>query len=101
MSNIKIKRNFIDLFDTERPILKVKFNIYSDEEPTDVQIENCLEKKADTKGLTNLKAICTDSRLTDFLDFYDKYNGFSLGKVVPSKKLVKKTLLRQLPVSDL
>ena len=101
MTNIKNKRTFLDLFHSDRPLLKVKFNINSDEEATEVQIENKLEKTIDKKGLTYLSEICTDSRLNDFVDFYSKYNGFTLGTAVNPKNVTKKPLLRQLPLSDM
>ncbi|HEV8270605.1 MAG TPA: SMI1/KNR4 family protein [Chitinophagaceae bacterium] len=101
MTNIQTKRTFLDLFYPARPFLKVKFNINSDEEATEVQIENKLEKNVDKKGLTKLLEICTDSRLNDFVDFYSKYNGFILGTAITPNNAIKKPLLRQLPVSDL
>ena len=101
MTDIKTKRTFLELFSTERPLLKVKFNINSDEEATEVQIENKLEKSTDKKGLTNLLEICKDERLNDFVDFYSKYNGFTLGTAVNSNNADKKPLLRQLSLSDL
>ena len=101
MTNIKNNRTFLDLFHPDRPFLKVKFNINSDEEATEVQIENKLEKNIDKIGLTNLSEICSDSRLNDFIDFYSKYNGFTLGTAVTPKNATKKPLLRQLPLSDL
>ncbi|HEY4785619.1 MAG TPA: hypothetical protein VIH57_06205 [Bacteroidales bacterium] len=82
-------------------MLKVKFNINSEEEATEVQIENSLDKKVDAKGLKNLEDICTDIRIRDFVDFYSKYNGFSLGTPIFPKNTIKKTLLTQLAVSDL
>ena len=89
------------MFDSDRPVLRVKFNVNSDEEATEVPIVNELEKKFDTNGLTKLKSLCTNPEVSDFIDFYSKYNGFSLGTVVLPKNSVKKALLRQLPVSDL
>ena len=101
MTNIQTKRTFLDLFYSDKPFLKVKFNINSDEEATDVQIENKLENTVDKKGLTKLLEICTDSRLNDFVDFYSKYNGFILGSAITPTNAVKKPLLRQLSVSEL
>jgi len=101
MSNIKNKRTFLELFSTDRPLLKVKFNINSDEEGTEVQIENKLEKSIDKKSLANLLEICTDSSLNDFVDFYSKYNGFTLGTALTPNNATKKPLLRQLPLSDI
>ena len=101
MKNVKTKRTVLDLFHTDKPILKVKFNPNSDEEAAEVQIENELGKKGDTKDLTNLSTLCTDTRLSDFVEFYSQYNGFTLGTIVLPKNSVKKSLLRQFPVSDL
>jgi hypothetical protein len=101
MSRLTNKRTFLDLFNTTRPVLKVKFNINSDEKATEVLVENKLERETDIRGLTNLKRICTDVRLIDFIDFYSGYNGFSLGTVLFPENAVKKSLLRQFPVSDL
>ena len=96
-----IKRTFLDLFVPARPLLKVKFNINSDEEATDVRIENKLENTVDKKGLTKLLEICTDSRLNDFVDFYSNYNGYILGKAITPTNALQKPLLRQLSVSEL
>jgi hypothetical protein len=101
MSSIKPKRNFYDLFKTDRPVLNVKFSVNSDELATEIEIENRLEKQIDLKGLTTLEKICLDSRLKDFIDFYSEYNGFSLGTVTSPKNPLQKPLLRQLPLSDL
>ena len=54
MSN---KRTFFELFETHQPILKVKFDVNSAKEATEVEIENRLEKDIDKKGLENLKKI--------------------------------------------
>ncbi len=101
MNDVKTKRIFYDLFDTVKPVLRVKFSADSDEEATEVQIENQLEKKVDTKGLAKLEALITDARLYDFVDFYSKYNGFSLGTPMLPKNTIKKPMLRQFAVSDL
>jgi len=101
MTNIQTKRTFFDLFYPTKPFLKVKFNINSEEEAKEVQIDNKLEKNVDKKGLTKLLEICTDDRLNDFVDFYSKYNGFTLGTAMTPNNVVKKPLLKQLPVSDL
>ena len=101
MTDLQTKRTFLDLFSTTRQFLKVKFNVNSDTEPTEVQIENKLEKNVDKKGLSKLSEICTDSRLNDFVDFYSKFNGFTLGSAIAPNNAVKKPLLRQLPVTDL
>lgn len=102
MNTLKTNRTFLELFHTDTPVLKVKFSVNSDEEEaTEVQIENRIEEKVDTKGLTKLATLCTDARLSDFIDFYSIYNGFTLGTVVAPKNSVKKALLKQMPVSDL
>lgn len=101
MSNVKTKRNFLDLFNTDNSILKVKFNVHSDEEPTEVHIENTLGKKTDTDDLIELASICTDQKLKDFVEFYSKHDGFNLATPTSPKNSLKKTLLRQLSVSDL
>src|SRR5450432_880762 len=100
MSNVNAKRTFFDLFNTGKPVLKVKFNINSEEEATKIQIENKIERKADTRALPNLQKVCTDIRLSDFFDFYSKYNGFRLGMPIFPKNSVKKTLIRQLQISE-
>lgn len=100
MNNLKA-RTFFDLFHADRPALKVKFGTNADEHATVVQIKNELEQTVDTKGLTRLSMLCSDNRLNDFVEFYSKYNGFSLGTPVHSECTVKKALLRQVPVSDL
>jgi hypothetical protein len=101
MTDLKTKRTFLDLFSTTRPLLKVKFNVSSDAEPTEVQIENKLEKNVDKKGVGKLSEICTDSRLNDFVAFYSKFNGFTLGTSIQPNNAVKKPLLKQFPVTDL
>src|SRR5574343_301844 len=101
MTNIQTKRTFLDLFIPAKQVLKVKFNINSDDEATEVQIENKLEKGVDKKGLTKLLEICTDNRLNDFVDFYSNYNGFTLGTAMTPNNAVRKPLLKQLSVSDL
>ena len=101
MTNIQTKRTFLDLFYPARPFLMVKYNINSDEQATEVQIENKLENNVYKKELTKLLEICTDSRLNDFVDFYSKYNGFILGTAITPTNAIKKPLLRQLPVSEL
>lgn len=101
MSSIKTERNFFDLFNTDNSILKVKFNVHSDEAPTEVHIENTLGKKTDTNDLIELARICTDVRLNDFFNFYSNYDGFNLATPTAPKNAVNKTLLRQLPASDI
>ncbi|MBX2899392.1 MAG: hypothetical protein KF775_07065 [Cyclobacteriaceae bacterium] len=101
MININTKRNFYDLFKTDRPVLKVKFDVNSDELATEIEIENKLEKQTDLKGLATLEKICSDGRLKNFLDFYTEYNGFSIGTAVSPKNSLKKPLLRQLQISEL
>ena len=101
MSTPKAKRTFFDLFNKDRTTLRVKFNIHSNEDATQIQIENKLESKVDTRGLADLKKICKDNRLSDFLAFYSNYNGFSLGTPMFPRNAIKKALLRQLPVSEL
>jgi len=101
MIDIKSTRNFLDLFKTDKPVLKAKFDINSDELALEIEIENKIEKQTDLKALTTFENICVDSRLKDFLDFYSEYNGFSLGMAVSPKNSIKKPLLRQLPLSDL
>jgi hypothetical protein len=101
MSSTKKKRNFYDLFKTDKPVLNVKFNTNSDELPTEIVVENKLKKETDIEGLKNLEKKCSDSRLKDFLDFYSEYNGFSLGTALLPTNSLKKPLLQQLPLSDL
>ena len=101
MSSTKTKRDFYDLFKTDRPVLNVKFSVNSDEIPTEIEIENKLDKQTDIKGLATLEKNCSDCRLKDFLDFYSEYNGFTLGTALSPKQTLKKPLLRQLPLSDL
>jgi hypothetical protein len=98
MAKIKGKRTFLDLFETDRPLLKVKFDVNSNKEATEVEIENKLDRKIDTKGLENFKKICTNVEL---IDFYTKCNGFSLATPVLPGNVIKKPLMRQLPVADL
>ena len=98
---MKYNRTFFDLFETNKSLLKVKFNINSDEEAIEVQIMNELTKQIDRNGLINLENICEDDRLNDFVDFYSNYNGFSLGTPISPKNVIKKALIRQMPVSDL
>ncbi|HPS63082.1 MAG TPA: hypothetical protein PLK82_08470 [Bacteroidales bacterium] len=101
MNSIKTKRNFFDLFNTDYSILKVKFNVNSDETPTEVHIENSLGKKTDTNDLIELARICADERLKDFVGFYSDYDGFNLATPKAPQNAVNKTLLRQLPASDI
>ena len=101
MSSIKTKRNFYDLFITDKPVLKVKFSKNPDELAIEIEIENKLVMQTDFKGLKTLEKICSDSRLNDFLNFYSQYNGFTLGTALAPRNSIKKPLLRQLPLSDL
>jgi len=98
MAKVKSTRTFFDLFETGRPILKVKFDVDSSKEATEVEIENKIDRKIDTKGLENFKKICANIEL---LDFYTKCNGFSLATPVLPGNAIKKPLMRQLPVADL
>ena len=77
MTDIKTKRTFLELFSTDTPLLKVKFNIHSDEEAIEVQVENKLEKSIDKKGFTDLLGICTNSSLNDSAPA-----GFSLNALI-------------------
>lgn len=101
MRSTKTKRIFYDLFKTDRPVLNVKFSVNSDETPTEVYIENSLGKKTDTNDLIELARICKGERLKDFVDFYSNYDGFNLATPTITKNAVSKTLLRQLPASDI
>ncbi|HEU4719253.1 MAG TPA: hypothetical protein VFU15_15520 [Bacteroidia bacterium] len=101
MSKAKTKRIFSDLFNTDYSILKVKYNVRADEAPADVQIKNTLGKKAGTNSITELARICTSPKLKDFVDFYSKHDGFDLATPKSPRNVVKKTLLRQIPASDL
>jgi hypothetical protein len=101
MSNIQAKRNFFDLFNADNPRLKVKFDVRADQVPTEVFIKNTLGKKSDAKNLVELSRICTDVRVRDFVDFYAKHDGFNLAIPTSPKNSVKKSLLKQLPVSDI
>lgn len=101
MRSSKTKRSLYDLFKTDRPVLNVKFSVNSDETPTEVYIENSLGKKTDTNDLIELARICKDERLKDFVDFYSNYDGFNLATPTITKNAVSKTLLRQLPASDI
>jgi hypothetical protein len=98
MDKIKNKRTFFDLFETDRPVLRVKFDVDSGKEATEVEIENKLGRRIDTKGLENFKKICTNIEL---VDFYTKCNGFSLATAILPGNAIKKPLLRQLPIADL
>lgn len=101
MSSTKKKRNFFDLFKTERPVLNVKLSVSSDEIPTEIHIENTLGDKIDINDLIELGRICTDERLKDFVDFYSNYDGFNLATPTAPQNAVNRTLLRQLPASDI
>jgi hypothetical protein len=101
MNRIQTRRTFLDLFNTNSPYLKVKFSINSEEEATEVKIENKLDRDFDRKGVSKLSEICTDSKLIDFLDFYSRFNGFTLGTPTAPNNTIKKPLLRQLPVTEL
>jgi hypothetical protein len=101
MGKIKQNRTFLDLFGTNRPILKVKFDVNSTKEATEVEIENKLEKHIDVKGLRNLEKLCINPNLKEFFNFYTKCNGFSLGIPVLPKNVEKRPLLSQLQARDL
>lgn len=101
MNSVKTKRDFFDLFNGDNSVLKVKFNVHSDELTTDVHIENKLGKKTNTDDFIELSKICSDQRLKDFVDFYSKYDGFNLATPTTPKNAIKKTLLRQLSASDI
>ena len=103
MSKIKQNRTFIDLFETDRPILKVKFDVNAIIEATEVEIENRIEKNNDAKGLKQLEKLCIDPNpnVEEFLNFYSKYNGFSLAEPVLPKNVQKRPLLICLPVNQL
>ncbi|ASU32111.1 hypothetical protein [Mucilaginibacter xinganensis] len=98
MDKIKNKKAFFDLFETGSPLLKAKFDVNSTKEAITVEIENTLDRKIDPKGLENFKKICTNIELTDL---YTKCNGFSLATPVLPGNVIKKPLMRQLPVADL
>ncbi len=89
------------MFGTNGPILKVKFDVNSTKEATEVEIENKLEKNIDAKGLRNLEKLCVNPNLKEFFNFYTKCNGFSLGTPLLPKNAQKRPLLSQLPVNDL
>ena len=55
MTKIKQNRTFFDLFETNRSVLKVRFDVNSTVEATEVEIENKLEKNIDSNGLRNLE----------------------------------------------
>jgi hypothetical protein len=101
MGSLTTERNFFDLFNNDFALLKVKFNVNSDELPTDVHIKNLPGKKTGTKDLKKLAMMCTDHKTADFVEFYSRHNGFELATVVHPVNALKKTLLRQLPASDL
>ncbi|TCC93630.1 hypothetical protein EZ428_02345 [Pedobacter frigiditerrae] len=101
MSKIKQNRTFFDLFGTNRPVLKVKFDVNSTKEATEVEIENKLDKNIDAKGLRDLEKLCVNPNLNEFFNFYAKCNGFSLGMPVLPKNAQTRPLLSQLPVNDL
>ena len=98
MSN---KRTFFELFETKQPVLKVKFDVNSTGEATEVEIENTLDKNIDKIGLGNLEKLCTNPNLAELFNFYSKCNGFSLATPVLPKNAQKKPLLVQLPVNQL
>jgi hypothetical protein len=95
-----IKRTFIDLFESKSPSLKVKMVADSDEEPVNINIKNKINRAVDAKGLARLEEACTDPRLRSFVEFYAKYNGFSLG-ILRKNLFSTKPLLEQLKVSHL
>lgn len=95
------KRSFFDLFEPDKPVLKVQFDVNSIKEATEVEIKNKLEKNVDTKGLASLKKLCTDPKLEEFVDFYAKYNGFSLATPILPETARKRPLFVQLPVGQL
>lgn len=99
MNEIKHKRTFYDLFETDRPILKVKFNVNAIRDATEVEIENKLEINIDVNGLRELEKLCVNPNLREFLNFYSKFNGFSLATPVFPKTAKKNPLLLQLPVN--
>jgi len=101
MSKIKQNRTFIDLFETDRPILKVKFDVNAIIEATEVEIENKIEKNIDAKNLKQLEKICTNPNLKEFFNFYTKYNGFSLAAPIFPTNAQKTPLLAFLPVNQL
>lgn len=95
------KRTFFKLFETDRPVLKVKFDVNSAKEATEVQIENRIEKDIDVKSLRNIEEICTHPNLAEFLHFYTKCNGFNLFTPVLPANAQKRSLLSQLPINQL
>jgi len=101
MSKVKQNRTFFDLFGTNRPILKVKFNAISSKEATEVEVRNLLEQNVDAKGLRNLEELCIHPALEGFLTFYTKYNGFSLAEPVLPENAIRTPLLLQFPSSHL
>ena len=101
MRSTKTKRNFYDLFKKARPVLNVKFSVNADETPTEVFIENLLGRKTDMNDHIELARMCRDERLKDFVSFYSDYDGFNLATPIIPRNAVNKTLLRQLPASDI
>lgn len=101
MSKIKHDRTFLDLFESSRPVLKVKFDANSTAELTEVEIANKLEKNIDVKGLRDLEKLCINPNLKEFFNFYTKSNGFTLGTPVLPENAQKRPLLSQLPANYL
>jgi len=101
MNKVNNKRTFFELFETVRPVLKVLFNVNSTKEPTEVEIENRLERNIDVKGIKNLEKICKNPQLAEFLNFYTKCNGFSLATPVLPENVKNESLLIQFSVNKL
>ena len=68
---------------------------------TEVHIENILGKKTNTSDLIELASICSNPKLKDFVDFYSNHDGFNLATPTHPKNVVNKTLLTQLPASEI
>jgi hypothetical protein len=101
MNSESITRTFLDLFKSGKTILKVKFDVKSDEDALEVQVLNELKDKADGKAAASLEQSCSDPRLREFVEFYSKSNGFNFAIPQFPKNVSNSPLVRQLGAGDL
>jgi len=101
MSKIQNERTFYDLFGDSKPILKVRFDVNSNNETTEVEVQNLINQQIDNKGIEALKAKCSHTALEELIEFYSSYNGFILGRPVFPEEAIKTPVIRLLPVAEL
>jgi hypothetical protein len=95
------KRNFLDLFNDPSPALDVKFSNTAEEKARRVLIKHKLGAPIDKKGKKFIESICKDTRLNDFVEFYNVNDGCELCTPVYPDNYIKTPLLKLIPSSNI